>query len=220
MTGIFHIVLARKPLEGTIAENCLQWGCGALWIEGCRVGWDTKSLALDQARRKTPRTNITGGSFHSGGGKNSDYEGETSSPSGRFPANLILGHCEGCLRKGTKKIKGHKGCPDGAKGWGFHGGIGGRQSDGTRDGEAIPGHADAEGKETIEEWQCKKDCAVGIIGEQSGVKTSDKSKKVHEEYGDAFKFGGGLSTPENQYGDTGTAARFFFNYSEQESDDE
>jgi hypothetical protein len=60
---------------------------------------------------------------------------------------------------------------------------------------------------------------VGIIGEQSGVKTSGKSKKVHKEYGDAFKFGGGLSTPENQHGDTGTAARFFFNFAEQESDE-
>jgi site-specific DNA-methyltransferase (adenine-specific) len=91
VTGLLHIVLARKPLEGTVAENCLQWGCGALWIDGCRVGWDTKSLALDQARRKTPRTKITGGSFHSGGGKSGEYDGETSSPSGRFPANLILG---------------------------------------------------------------------------------------------------------------------------------
>jgi len=220
VTGIFHIVLARKPIEGTIAENCLQWGTGALWIEGCRVGWDTKSLALDQARRKTPRTNITGGSFHSGGGKNSDYEGETSSPSGRFPANLILGHCEGCLRKGTKKIKGHKGYPDGAKGWGFHGGIGGRHSDGTRDGEAIPGHADAEGKETIEEWECKKDCAVSIIGEQSGVKKAGvdyepRDKKMNRSiYGETNTLG-----RECGYGDTGTAARFFFNYSEQESNE-
>ena len=37
MTGLLHIVLARKPLEGTVAENCLQWGCGALWIDGTRV---------------------------------------------------------------------------------------------------------------------------------------------------------------------------------------
>jgi hypothetical protein len=45
MTGIFHIVVARKPIEGTIVENCLQWGCGALWIDGTRVkGESTQRL--------------------------------------------------------------------------------------------------------------------------------------------------------------------------------
>src|SRR3569623_2617186 len=32
------IVVARKPLVGTVAENVLQHGTGALNIEGCRVG--------------------------------------------------------------------------------------------------------------------------------------------------------------------------------------
>ncbi len=35
------ICLARKPLsEATIAANVLKWGCGALNIDGCRVGTD------------------------------------------------------------------------------------------------------------------------------------------------------------------------------------
>jgi len=219
VTGVLHIVLARKPLEGTIAENCLQWGCGAINIDGCRVKgtkgtgvWGTSNETINRDRKFNASPEM--------GDYRSEAVIENDGSIGRFPANLILGHREGCLRKGTKKIKGHKGYPDGAKGWGFHGGVGGRQSDGTRDGEAIPGHADPDGKETVEVWECEEGCAVGIIGEQSGVKTSGKSKRVHEEYGDAFKFGGGLSTPENQYGDTGTASRFFFNYSEQESDDE
>ena len=32
------IVLARKPLDGTVAENLRRWGVGALNIDGCRVG--------------------------------------------------------------------------------------------------------------------------------------------------------------------------------------
>ena len=32
------ILLARKPLQGTIAQNVLAWGTGALNIDGCRVG--------------------------------------------------------------------------------------------------------------------------------------------------------------------------------------
>jgi DNA modification methylase len=32
------IALARKPLEGTVAGNVLQWGVGGLNVDGCRVG--------------------------------------------------------------------------------------------------------------------------------------------------------------------------------------
>ena len=31
------IILARKPVEGTIAENVLAWGCGGINIDICRV---------------------------------------------------------------------------------------------------------------------------------------------------------------------------------------
>ncbi len=31
------IVLARKPLNGTVAENVQTWGCGGLNVDGCRV---------------------------------------------------------------------------------------------------------------------------------------------------------------------------------------
>jgi site-specific DNA-methyltransferase (adenine-specific) len=35
-----NAVLARKPLTGTVADNVLTWGVGALNIDGCRVGGD------------------------------------------------------------------------------------------------------------------------------------------------------------------------------------
>jgi site-specific DNA-methyltransferase (adenine-specific) len=34
------IIVARKPLAGTVAENVLQWGTGGINIDGCRVGTD------------------------------------------------------------------------------------------------------------------------------------------------------------------------------------
>jgi site-specific DNA-methyltransferase (adenine-specific) len=33
------IVLARKPLDGTVAHNVLTHGCGGLNIDGCRIDW-------------------------------------------------------------------------------------------------------------------------------------------------------------------------------------
>jgi DNA modification methylase len=35
------ICLARKPIEGTVADNVLKWGVGGLNIDGCRVGEGT-----------------------------------------------------------------------------------------------------------------------------------------------------------------------------------
>jgi len=94
VTGIFHIVLARKPLEGTIAENCLQWGCGALWIDGTRVSTDDiiqQSGEVEDLDRSSihvgyDRPNAT--MFRTG--KPKERSGPAV-PLGRFPANLILG---------------------------------------------------------------------------------------------------------------------------------
>jgi DNA modification methylase len=38
--AIEPICLARKPMEGTLAENLTKWGTGALWIDGCRIPLD------------------------------------------------------------------------------------------------------------------------------------------------------------------------------------
>lgn len=44
------VILARKPLDGTVAETVLKWGCGGLNIDGCRIdtvtGQDTPSPRL------------------------------------------------------------------------------------------------------------------------------------------------------------------------------
>jgi len=85
VTGVLHIVLARKPLEGTIAENCLQWGCGALWIDGTRIAGKWSGSSSRQAE------DITGGSYAGGQGKGIADLVKEQHLLGRFPANLILG---------------------------------------------------------------------------------------------------------------------------------
>jgi len=46
-----------------------------------------------------------------------------------------------------------------------------------------------------------------LLDEQSGIKQSAKSTKVHTAYGNDSKFGGGLSTPDNQYDDVGGCSK-------------
>jgi site-specific DNA-methyltransferase (adenine-specific) len=39
------IILARKPLEGTVAENVARWGVGALAIDACRLKRDSDDVS-------------------------------------------------------------------------------------------------------------------------------------------------------------------------------
>lgn len=73
------IVLARKPLVGTVAANVEHWGTGALNIDGCRL-----STTEDTGRKR--------GTFpHSddawGNGALTHTEGHVA---GRWPANVLL----------------------------------------------------------------------------------------------------------------------------------
>lgn len=71
------ITVARKPLAGTVAENVLQWGCGGLNIDGCRIpGWKPQV---------TQGINSNASSFNVA--KERRISGD--SMEGRWPANLI-----------------------------------------------------------------------------------------------------------------------------------
>ena len=69
------IIMARKPLEGTVAANLLKHGTGALNIDGARVG------AEPTVRRNTAEMGYHGGNL------SASYA--TGSPQGRWPANLM-----------------------------------------------------------------------------------------------------------------------------------
>jgi hypothetical protein len=40
------IILARKPLDGTVAANTLKWGVGGINIDACRVGAETRTYDI------------------------------------------------------------------------------------------------------------------------------------------------------------------------------
>ena len=70
-------ILARKPLEGTVAANVTEYGTGGLNIDGCRVATDDN------------RDRMGGGKKGDGGcyGSSGVYDSATN-PIGRFPANI------------------------------------------------------------------------------------------------------------------------------------
>lgn len=78
--------LCRKPLsEKTIAANVLKWGTGGINIDGCRVGIDP---SVDD-KRLGGKGSWTTSKKQSGDTVSLPRGVVTSSPQGRFPANLI-----------------------------------------------------------------------------------------------------------------------------------
>ena len=75
------IVVARKPFAGTVAGNVLEWGTGAINVDGCRV--EGVPPSVPQPVFSSPTGHIYG--MRTGEGRN----GTMSSASGRWPANLI-----------------------------------------------------------------------------------------------------------------------------------
>jgi site-specific DNA-methyltransferase (adenine-specific) len=72
------VIVARKPLSGTVAANVLRWGTGGINVDACRV-------------EGTPQTthsigNVRGTPLHGGGHQTGVVE---NGAQGRWPANLI-----------------------------------------------------------------------------------------------------------------------------------
>jgi site-specific DNA-methyltransferase (adenine-specific) len=77
------ICVARKPLEGTVAENVRKWGVGGLNINGCRVGKNGGTCKIGPPNYKLG-VSLAGsldGSLNGGGC--------ISINAGRWPANLM-----------------------------------------------------------------------------------------------------------------------------------
>lgn len=75
------VVMARKPLVGTVAANLLAYGTGALNIDLCRIPTTERAggRTPDLDRMKAPDWRMTGGGTGSG----------ATHDAGRWPANLM-----------------------------------------------------------------------------------------------------------------------------------
>lgn len=79
--------LIRKPLsEKTVAANVLKWGTGAINVDGCRVEGAPRTTHKDGNKITNSQGMFTMG--------DSGFIPKT--PTGRFPANLVLSHDPEC----------------------------------------------------------------------------------------------------------------------------
>ncbi len=80
------ILLARKPLDGTVAANVLAHGVGSVNIDDCRVGWEDGPPKIGTPGWGGPAKKLT----VAPGTDGATVERMPPSPLGRWPANVIL----------------------------------------------------------------------------------------------------------------------------------
>jgi DNA modification methylase len=155
-----HWILVRKPLDRpNVAANVLEHGTGALNIDGCRVGIGAGGGRDGEASAERRYAEGSSDFAMLPGPRGGDVRG-------RWPANLVLSHAEGCVPVGTRRVRGTN-VPSATvhdsmgyqKGWA---------------GRAPNHHADGDGLETVEAWECVTDgsCPVAELDLQSGVRVS------------------------------------------------
>ena len=138
------VIVARKPLTGTVAANVLEHGVGGLAIDKCRI------LTNDEVKTSVG-AGFGGTSLFEGGEKE---RRESELRDGRWPANLMLTHHPECVERGMKKVKGGGHAPKLSKGNPFGG---------TND----QAHEERYFKdEVVADYECHHDCPVRILDEQ------------------------------------------------------
>jgi len=205
---MIHVL--RKPCsEGTVAANTLKHGVGGININASRIASPGEEITTHTQGRGDDgyAANAVYGDYR-GGFKTHQTEGQKL---GRWPANVILQHLDGCRCDGVKRVGGtgtavrHRGVKDSNL---YGGGIG-RLPVGTPD----LGYADKDGKETVANWVCEPGCPVARLDEQSGVTKSTGGRTGNKDGGNIYGGGKGLagaySADDPGFGDTGGASRFY-----------
>ena len=188
------IVVARKPLAGTVAQNVLAHGTGALNIDGTRVGRAAGDVSTGgYGNGGVGMSEI--GAAEQKAGKGAEW---VTSTEGRWPANTVLTHAAGCRQTGEA-------------GDTFGGGA--RASSGFVDGYEHDGFVGQ--SVSVPLFACVPGCPVAALDEQSGsvgaaAPASGPTYSGPSKSGSmAGAFKGNGDKPATFHADKGGASRFF-----------
>ncbi len=193
------IVVARKPLIGTVADNVLAYGTGALNIDASRL--DGHARTWTEPRGRPWKTDPDA---------DADY---VTNPKGRYPTNVILSHDPACEQVGWREV------PTGTA-------VNrNRPPEGSPTDSAVPIHAPVRqgpdvsygegGREMIPEWACVPGCPVAELDAQSGDSSSPSGPVTRGPSLGATPLGPRSRQGADQgvgvgYADAGGASRFFY----------
>lgn len=185
------ILLFRKPFKGTIVDNVLKHGTGALNIDVSRVKHASQK-DLEDHKKQVDAVKAKGGKRGKSWKNSSDLSGaEDVKEGGRWPANLLMTHAPGCVHVGTKE-----------------------ENPSTESQSSTAEYGG--GSQSI--WQCVPGCPVAEMDAQSGNRPSTLTGRAdpnqsHAHPGTEFNpnstFLGERTHHSAVYADSGGASRFF-----------
>lgn len=188
------IVVARKPLSGTVVANVLVHGTGAMNIGASRIGTDA-GWSYPNGRG--------GQGWHGRESLAANLDVPMEAQAGRWPANLILSHSPTCEPVGTAVVKNDGHFPDASGSTVFQ-----RQGFEGRDGWPV-------GDEVVEVFDCAPGCPIAELDRQTGDLKAGGNLRGDEP---SQPFGGAVYGEMERdgrawqgYGDRGGASRFFYN---------
>lgn len=199
------IVVARKPLIGTVAANVLEHGTGALNIDASRVQ-SGPSSSVERRQAAAPGELVGGTGWVTPARPESYNDARVGEALGRWPSNTLFSHSALCVEVGTREVVSHN--PDNKT---LVGDATTVSAYGEFEARSSVGHAQ-DGKETVALMACVPGCPVRELDNQSGkLKSGRMAKGTIRAYREAPSgaFGAAAATDKEITGDEGAASRFF-----------
>lgn len=157
------IIVARKKLIGTLAQNVLEHGTGGINVDGCRLA----PMAENDPNRRGLGYGFTKNDYDKKSVFcNSEQRTQYDTTKGRWPANVVLSHSPNCERVGVKRVKNTSGSVSGFEPSKPVNADAECYSE--RERVSFERHADPDGLETVEDWRCVPSCPVAMLDQQSG----------------------------------------------------
>jgi hypothetical protein len=210
--GYEPVVVARKALAGTVADNVLRYGTGAIDVDACRIGMSgedrEKFAAGRRAWAERDERLAEGRKVADVYGTYGPTQVAEAHANGRWPANVILCHTPLCVMVGTTRVRA-----------GDPGDVDAQTSDSTVNAygkfekRSAVTHAEDDGMEEVEVWDCPDGCAVRMLNEQAGKRSAGAYPAARSGRGSEKVYGSGWSTGTiGERVDTGdgAASRFYY----------
>lgn len=212
------ILLFRKPFKGTLADNVLEHGTGGLNIDATRVKHASKA-DFEAHKAGVDAIKERGGSRDKSWKNSSDLSGANDvKEGGRWPGNALFEHSASCRKVGTQRVKTSVlKSGSGRSKEDYSSGVYGVGWKGQPEGERLD-HADEDGRQEVDAWECAQGCPVRELNAQSGERPSTLTGRAdpntsHRHPGHEMNpnsaFLGERSHLSRVYADAGGAARFF-----------
>jgi len=194
------ILVFRKPLEGTLAQNALKHGVGPLNIDACRTFTDWQESDRPESWKASGHTSKPDAEKIAA----PPGTGINCHPKGRWPKNAVLIHSSLCRCVGVKKVDGDPRQGGGTRPGGFND-VGADSGDGR---PCAAGYASPDGTETVPAWECVDGCPIALLERQAGNRKSGAMSGSYSQERRGIMNSAG-PREWNVKSSEGSAARFF-----------